>query len=311
MTLRHRRRPRASSAARIWVFAATVLVGVLGAGLAPGAAAAPTIEPKLLKIVRTSAWATPSSDPTGLTYQRSTGSLLISDAEIEEIGRLWSGSNLFVTNRRGSLMRTRSVRHVTDEPEDIAWRNRRTSYVVDDDRRRVYRIRTGPDGLIGTRDDRRKEVLRTRRFGSRDPEGLTWRARDRSLILTDARRGHVFHVRAGRDRRFGTLDDAVRRFSSAAVGVPIPEDVVWDPRTNHLLIVGSSEPVVAETTMRGRPVRILDLSASGIRRGSGIALAPDPARPGLRLMFITDKGVDNESDPGENDGRLFVFRFPG
>ena len=286
-------------------------MGVLTAELVPIASAAAPVEPKLVRIVPTSAWATPSSDPTGLTYQRSTGKLLITDAEIEEIGRLWSGSNLFVTNRRGSLIRSRSVRRVTDEPEDIAWRNRRTSYVVDDDRRRVYRVRTGPDGLIGTRDDRRKEVLRTRRFGSRDPEGLAWRARDRSLILTDARRGRVFHVRAGRDRRFGTPDDEVRHFSTAAAGVGTPEDVVWDPRTNHLLIVGSAEPVVAETTMRGRSVRTFDLSGSGIRRGSGIALAPDPARPGARLMFITDKGVDNESDPKENDGRVFVFRFPG
>ncbi|HET9312068.1 MAG TPA: SdiA-regulated domain-containing protein [Actinomycetota bacterium] len=286
-------------------------MGVLTAELVPIASAAAPVEPKLVRIVPTSAWTTPSSDPTGLTYQRSTGKLLITDAEIEEIGRLWSGSNLFVTNRRGSLIRTRSVRRVTDEPEDIAWRNRRTSYVVDDDRRRVYRVRTGPDGLIGTRDDRRKEVLRTRRFGSRDPEGLAWRGRDRSLILTDAKRGRVFRIGSGRDRRFGTLDDTVRPFSSAAVGVGTPEDVVWDPRTNHLLIVGSSEPIVVETTMRGRPVRTFDLSASGIRRASGIALAPDPARPGARLMFVTDKGVDNETDPGENDGRLFVFRFPG
>jgi len=286
-------------------------MAVLNAELVTGASAVATVEPKLVKVVATSGWAKPSSDPTGLTYQRSTGNLLITDAEIEEIGRLWSGSNLFVTNRRGSLMRTRSVRSVTDEPEDIAWRNRRTSYLVDDDRRRVYRVRTGPDGLIGTRDDRRKEVLRTRRFGSRDPEGLAWRARDRSLILTDAKRGRVFHIRAGRDRRFGTPDDEVRRFSSAAVGVGTPEDVVWDPRTDHLLIIGSVEPVVVETTLGGRPVRTFDLSVSGIRRGSGIALAPDPSRPGARLMFITDKGVDNESDPKENDGRLFVFRFPG
>jgi hypothetical protein len=306
-----RRRTRRPSAARVSIVGATVVLCVLGAELVPIASAAPPVEPKLVRIVPTSSWATPSSDPTGLTYQRSTGSLLITDAEVEEIGRLWSGSNLFITNRRGTLLRSRSVRRVTGEPEDIAWQNRRTSYVVDDDRRRVYRIRTGPDGLIGTRDDRQKVVLRTRRFGSRDPEGLAWRGRDRSLILTDARHGRVFLVRAGRDRRFGTPDDSVRRFSTVALGIATPEDVVWDPRRNHLLIVGSAEPIVVETTMKGRPVRTFDLSGSDLRRGSGIALAPDPARPGQRLMFVTDKGVDNESDPGENDGRLFVFRYPG
>jgi sugar lactone lactonase YvrE len=306
-----RRRTRRPSAARVSIVGATLFLCVIGAEFAPVASAAPSVEPKLVRIVPTSSWATPSSDPTGLTFQRSTGSLLITDAEVEEIGRLWSGSNLFITNRRGTLLKSRSVRRVTGEPEDIAWRNRRTSYVVDDDHWRVYRIRTGPDGLIGTRDDRWKEVLRTRRFGSRDPEGLAWRRRNKSLILTDARRGRVFIVRCGRDRRFGTPDDSVRRFATVALGIGTPEDVVWDPRRNHLLIVGSSEPIVVETTMKGRLVRTFDLSGSGVRRGSGIALAPDPARPGKRLMFVTDKGVDNESDPDENDGRLFVFRYPG
>jgi hypothetical protein len=102
----------------------------------------------------------------------------------------------------------------------------------------------------------------------------------------------------------------VRRFSSAALGVDTPEDVVWVPGSNHLLIVGSAQPVVAETTMRGRLVKTFDLSGAGLRRGSGIALVPDPTRPGELLMFVTDKGVDEETDPMENDGRLFVFRFP-
>jgi hypothetical protein len=298
------------AAARIAV-AATVLMSVLGPEVVGHAATSPTVRPKLVTVIEASAWAPPSSDPTGLTYQPSTGRILISDAEVEEIRRLWSGSNLFVVRPNGSLTRGRSVRGTTAEPEDIAWRDgTRTLYVVDDDRARVHRIRTGPDGLIGTNDDRSKTLIKTRSFGSRGPEGLEWRSRDRSLIVTDASRARVFHVRTGRDRRFGTSDDRVRRFSSAAVGVDTPEDVVWVPRSNHLLIVGSSQPVVAETTMRGRLVRTFDLSDAGLRRGSGIALVPDPARLGELLMFVTDKGVDEETDPMENDGRLLVFRYP-
>ncbi len=259
----------------------------------------------------TSEWRSSSPDPTGLTFIRSTNRLLVSDAEVEEIPRLWEGGNLFTASRRGALIRRGSVHRTTPEPEDIAWHEgSRSLFVVDDDRARVYRIRAGADGRIGTADDRSRAILRTRPIGSRDPEGLAWRGKGRMLILTDARRGRVVTVRAGRDRRFGTTDDVARRFPTEPLGLTAPEDVEFDRRSKHLFIVSSVEDIVAETTMRGRLIRTIDLSAARIHRAAGITLAPSPTDPGVMHLFIVAKGTDNETDPDENDGKLFRFSFP-
>jgi hypothetical protein len=55
---------------------------------------------------------------------------------------------------------------------------------------------------------------------------------------------------------------------------------------------------------------MLDVSAAGIRRGAGIVLARSAADPAVLRLFVVDKGVDNETDRGENDGRLFEFVYP-
>lgn len=308
ITARAHRRSLTRRAALI----AVVVVGAVSTGVHSDArAAAPTISAELLTTTKTSEWRSPSPDPTGLTVIRSTNRLIVSDAEVEEISRLWKGGNLFTASRGGKLIRRGSVLRATPEPEDVAWHDgSRSLYVVDDDRDRVYRIRAGHDGRIGTSDDRSRAILRTRSFGSRDPEGLAWRSPGRTLIVTDARRGRVFTVRAGRDRRFGTPDDVKHTFATLPLGLTIPEDVEFEPRSRHLFIVSSAEDVVAETTMRGRLIRTIDLSAANVHRAAGIALTPSPTDPRVMHLFVVAKGTDNESDPMENDGKLFRFSFP-
>ncbi|HET6714840.1 MAG TPA: SdiA-regulated domain-containing protein [Actinomycetota bacterium] len=292
-----------------WTIA--MMTTALVVSLASSAQAAPTVTADLVRVTDTSAWSSASPDPTGLAFIPSTGALLISDAEVDEIAPLWSGSNLFVAARHGGLLRKRSVVRSTPEPEDIAWRDRKKIlYVVDDDRNEVARIRVGRDGRIGTRDDRSKVILHTKRFGCRDPEGLAWHAERRSLIVTSARQSRVYLIRSGRDHRFDTRDDRVRSFPTKPLGSRSPEDVAVDPVSNHLLIVSSRDDSIAETTMRGRPVRMIDVSAAGLRRGAGIVLAWSAADPAVFNLFIVDKGVDNETDPGENDGRLLEFVYP-
>ena len=166
------------------------VLGALSTGVLPAArAAAPTISAELLTTTKTSEWRSPSPDPTRLTLIRSTNRLIVSDAEVDEIPGLWKGGNLFTASRRGVLIRRGSVLRATPEPEDVAWHGAsRSLYIVDEDRDAVSRIRAGHDGRIGTSDGRSRAILRTRSFGSGDPEGLAWRSRGRTLIVTDARR---------------------------------------------------------------------------------------------------------------------------
>jgi hypothetical protein len=130
------------------------------------------------------------------------------------------------------------------------------------------------------------------------------------LIVTDQQRGRVFHVRPGGDGRLGTRDDRVRSFRSSSVGVSAPEGVEFDTTTGHLLLVGAAGELIAETTLRGKLIRTIDISAAAIINASSITLVPDPADPGSRHIVVSDKGIDPELDPHENDGRLFVFDHP-
>lgn len=70
------------------------------------ASSAPRVGVRTVHIIKTFRWSPPSPDPTGLSFNRSTGKLIVSDSEVDEIGRLWKGANLFEAFRRGQLART-------------------------------------------------------------------------------------------------------------------------------------------------------------------------------------------------------------
>jgi hypothetical protein len=285
------------------------VVGSLLPGTQPVAAATQGV---LVKVTLTTAWPTDSPDPMGLTYNPRAKRLLISDSEVDEIPALWKGKNFFIAKRGGGLTSARTFKKFTVEPEDLAWDNKHQAlYVTDDDLDRVFRVRRGKDGLIGTRDDVVVTVLHTRRFGSFDPEGLAWRGgRKPMLIVSDGDPGpgtaRVYEVRRGKDKKFGTRDDVVRKFGTHRFGFTTAEDVALLGK--HLFIVSSREKFILETTMDGRLVQKIDISGLGIRKPSGITFAPG-TDGGLHRIYLTDSGADNNVDPTENDGRLFELKL--
>jgi hypothetical protein len=283
------------------VVCSTVVTSLLVAGSAHPAAAA---KAHVVRITRTRSWRVSAPDPRGLTYNNRTHRLLISDSEIDETNR-WAGKNLFTVTRRGHLRRAGSVAKATVEPEDIAWNNRRQQlYVVDDDTDRIFRFSRGRDRVIGTKDDPVRTVLRTRRFGSADPEGLGLYAPKGMLLVTEATHDRVYEIRRGRDRHFGTGDDLVGRFSTRRFGFRFPTDVTWDTQSGHLFVVSPVESSILETTLRGKLVRKIGLSGTTIRAADGIVFAPGSnGRP--HHLYVVDAGIDDSVKPKQNDGRLF------
>jgi hypothetical protein len=258
-------------------------------------------------------WATPSPDATGLTYDPRTKRLMISDAEVDETPH-WEGKNFFVTTRAGRLLSARRFFRFTREPEDLAWdAKRRVLYVTDDDSRVVYRVRRGPDGKVGTRDDRVSKVLFTDRFSpaSLDPEGLALRQNRRgvTLIVTDATNDRVYKIGRGPNRRFGGGDDRITSFGMQQYGFTDTEDVHYDPVTKHLFVVSThitGQDFIAEMTWGGQLVHRILFSRE--IRASGIVIAPgtDGAR---RHLYVLDSGVRHEVVPDENDAKLLEFRI--
>jgi hypothetical protein len=270
------------------------------------------IEGHLVRQSSTSAWSRPSPDPTGLTYIAKSRRFLISDSEVDE-GGLWHQRNLFVVGRKGGLLATRRLTKGTMEPEGIVWYGRsRSLFVADDDLDAIFRFQPGRDGLIGSGDDKVKKLLNTRRFGSFDPEGLGWHPRAKMIIWVDATDGKVYKVRRGRDRRFGTRDDTVKRFGTFKYGFTDPEGVTWDKASGALFLVSSRQKFIIQTTMAGVLVRKINMPFCGAGCNfSDLVFAPGTDGSPRRL-YLTDRGRDNDAfpDPADyNDGKLYQVRF--
>jgi DNA-binding beta-propeller fold protein YncE len=291
------------------------LVLFVAALTAPIVLAQPAMAAKQAQVVRTtltSTWSPPSPDPTGLTYNPRNKLLIISDSEVDE-DSLWHRRNLFVAGRKGGLVRTGRVTKASFEPEGIAWDPLGKALLVcDDDLDAVFRFKPGRDGKIGTSDDKVAKLLNTRRFGSYDPEGLDWRVKYKTIILSDATNNNVYKVRRGHDLRWGTRDDRVSRFGTTKFGFNDPEGVKFDTVTGHLYMVDSGKKFILETTLGGTFVRKIGTPFCG----AGCHLSDLVFAPGTdgsrRRLYLTDRGRDNDAfpDPGQyNDGKIYQVRF--
>jgi|SoiMethySBSTD1v2_1073268.scaffolds.fasta_scaffold12536_4 sugar lactone lactonase YvrE len=294
-------------------------------GLGVVTMAAPAIgatEGSLVRESNTSDWSTPSPDPTGLTYDPRSHKFWISDSEVDETG-LWKHRNLFLASRLGALQNTRQLTKATVEPEGISWFPRGKSLlVVDDDRNAIFRFARGRDGQLGTRDDKVRKLVNTLRYGSGDAEGVTWHSRRGKLdmlIWTDAGTTKIYELKRGRDHRFGTRDDVMRRqFPTSTFTGPgnrhfaDPNGVYFDRKTSHLFTVDSKKHFVLETTLAGAFVQTINMlfcRDDPVCRGfSDLVFAPgtDGSR---RRLYLTDRGLDNDVDPTENDGRLYQVKL--
>ena len=275
---------------------------------------------QLVRVSSTATWTTPSPDPTGLTYDAKSKRLLVSDAEVDE-GALWKGRNLFDVARNGHLRATRKLVKATHEPEAISWYGRqKVLFVADDDRHAILRFGRGPDRKIGTRDDTVRKVIDTERWGSFDPEGVTFRAqhgRVNMLIWSDAGTGSgntnsIFKVKRGRDHRFGTKDDALSTFSTSApqFGYTETEGVFYDRQRKTLFIVSTEQCPIFETTLSGTIVRIIDTSAICAHGTATVGFSDLVFAPGTdgssRRLYLTDHGKDNDpTQPDNNDGKIY------
>ena len=84
--------------------------------------------------------------------------------------------------------------------------------------------------------------------------------------------------------------------------------LTYDRVTDHLFIVSLGQHFIVEMTMKGRLVRRIDLSGTGIHHPSALVFAPGSnGRP--HHLYVTDRGVNYTVDPNENDGRLFEFKI--
>lgn len=271
-------------------------------------ATAGTVTPEVVNVVQTSDWNKPSPDPMGLTYRKSTKTILVVDSEVEETP-LFQGANVWETTRSGTVVNTGSTTDFSEEPTDIAFRPKSLHmFVADDDEDRIFDVNIGRDKKMGTPDD----IVRgfsTRPFDSQDAEGLGYG--HKTLFVSDGVDQRIYRLRPGPNGVFDGVapggDDRVTHFGTAGLGINDPEDVEYDPVSDHLFIVSRFDSTVAETTRGGVLISTYDLTESEILQPAGVAIGRSSTGTG-RSLYVADRGFDNDLHPDENDGRIFEYR---
>ena len=100
-------------------------------------------------------------------------------------------------------------------------------------------------------------------------------------------------------------DDTRLVFDVGQYGALDPEGIEYYPGRNTILLLDSGSRAVYELDRLGRLVNVVSIAAGRTADAAGITLAPpSDGSPGLNL-YVSDRGVDNDSNPGENDGRFY------
>jgi hypothetical protein len=296
---------RSGARARTWrgilpfALALTLLLSV-----APPARGVGTV---VRHVIRTSQWDTPSPDPTGIDFLPS-GKLLVTDSEVEET-RLDEHRNVWRITRGGRVERTMHTLRFSREPTDVAADGRHNRWFFSDDHGLIFIIRLGPDHTYGTNDDRRRSFS-TADFGSLDPEGLAFDGG--YLWLSDGSNRRIYRIDPGPNGRFEgadagrvETDDIIKKRQLDGLGVRDLEGVERAPNGHLFVLPGVRDPDILEIDFSdGSLIRRYDLTSAHLRNPSSIAYGPSSRDASRRSVYITDRGVDNQSDPNENDGRI-------
>ena len=263
--------------------------------------------PQVVTEIDTSTWSRPSPDPSGITYLPGSDRFLVVDSEVDETPH-WRRANAWLIDRDGIVQRTLNLTRLTSEPADVDVFGR-TVLISDDTEDEVLFVRRGRDRRLGTGDDIVRRIS-THAWGSTDPEGLV-RTR-RFLFIADgseSRRAAIYRINAGRDGRFGTSDDRVLHIDARELGLADPEGITYARRSLYIVSRLGRNRGIVRTSLRGELLETFDVAGSGLRRSAGIAVVR--GADGSLEAWVTDRGVDNETDPNENDGKIFVFALAG
>lgn len=258
----------------------------------------------LVQVIDTSLY--PSPDPAGITYlsNRPEPGLLFSDSEINEMS-IYAGFNMFQLSLTGSLKDTWETLNFSDEPTGLSYNPANDHlFMSDDNRRELYEVNPGPDGLYGTSDDV-VTSFDTAIFNCRDPEGVAYNTDTGELFIVDGAGQELYRVSPGPNGVFDGVDDVVYNYDLEVLGAQDPEGIAYDADRNTLLIADRGPENILEITTNGTLVRMIDITAVGNINASGIVLAPGSIIPTTMNLYISDRGVDNGSNPYENDGKIY------
>ncbi|HEX6810455.1 MAG TPA: hypothetical protein VF384_02425 [Planctomycetota bacterium] len=266
----------------------------------------------LLGTVATSSWSPPSPDPSAIAYDDLRDRLIVNDGEVDEMP-IYAGANAFESSRTGVVSRSTTTVPYTREPVGVTFHSAtRTFYISDDDADRIHVLDTGPDGLLHTADDTRRSFV-VNNFCT-DPEDLAFDNTTGELWIAGGETNLVHRLRPGSNGIFdGTApngDDLLLTVAVSPLGVSDPEGIAVRPSDGGVYVIGMPKTTLLHVDAAGQFVRTITLPSTGLRKPAGLVFAPRSSGTGDSL-YLVDRGVDNDSDPNENDGMLFEYGVPG
>ncbi len=264
----------------------------------------------LVQTIDNSQFSPPNPDPSGITYNSSTDSFVITDGEIEEeIGLPFQGVNVWDITGSGGVVGTGDTTAFSDEPTGISFDpNFGTNgrFFISDDSgtfRGIYTIDPGNNALPGGGDDTLLRFSTTNSFG-RDPEGVTFAdlGSQQVLFIADGSNNEIYRT---------TLNgQLISSFDTFGFGLTDPEGIEFDPESGNLFLV-SNPDTLFEVSTDGILVNAYDISAANAIKPAGVALGPSSNDPNSTSVYITDRAVDNDADPTANDGKTYEFSLRG
>jgi hypothetical protein len=288
----------------------TLVAALVGGGLtvltptaAQGAAVGATVVRKWS--TSTGAWATkPSPDPSGITYSGSQ--LIISDGEVDEIPALYKGANIFYSSLTGTPDHAKAWTTLppSDEPTGISTFG--NLFVISDDTNpRIYLFNSGSDGRWVTGQDAAPKSFAPGTYAT-DPEDVTVDSditKDGHIVVVSGANKEVVDYSAGPDGNFATTaDNVVTHFDVLQYGAKDPEGIEYEPVRNTLLVLDHTSNKIYELSRQGALLNTVTLPTGVFIKAAGMTLAP--GTNGGNNLYVVDRGVDNNTNPNENDGQV-------
>jgi hypothetical protein len=250
-----------------------------------------------------------SPDPSGISYWPAKNRLVIVDGEVEEMS-IWAGANVFESSLTGVRGATYDTTSFTREPVgiDIDVAPNGHFWISDDGHKKVFDINLGSDAKFRTSDDTIRTISVA--FNS-DPEGLTLAVinGETQLFLVDGMGHKIWRCRFGANGRFdGGGDDLITSINVLPLGIKDPEGLDYDVGRGTLWVIDRSSKQLNEVTIAGVLRQTVNLrTLAGAVAPADVTVAPGSS--GGKSLYIVDRGVDNNVNPNENDGKIYEIKI--
>ncbi|MEE8452265.1 MAG: Ig-like domain-containing protein, partial [Thermoguttaceae bacterium] len=234
----------------------------------------------------------PSTDVAGITYHAPSGHLYISDSEINELGGIFDGNNVFEISLAGDEL-FQSFVTGNDEPTGITYIEDALGvgsfYITNDDTPKHFarydETLSGPLDTIFTTDDVPSAT---------DPEGITSDRVTGDLYIVDGNDGGIQVLVYDASLTFQSVFSLADRMNDS-------EGIAFDPQSGHLFVVSGTDHLIFEYTVDGQYLEEYDISSFSTvpRAAQALTFAPtsDPNDdPNQLALYIADGGEDNFPD---------------